>query len=51
MNDDRPYLKEKLGHEPYGAVRSWGKIAIVLVLFAIVGGLALYLAVTTKLIQ
>jgi hypothetical protein len=51
MNDDHPYLEKRLGHKPYGHVRSWGKIAIWLVLIAIACGLILYLAVWAKLIQ
>ena len=51
MDDDRPHLEKKMGHEPYGHVPSLGKIAIWLVLIAIACGLVLYLAVWTKLIQ
>jgi hypothetical protein len=41
MNDDHPYLEKRLGHKPYGRVRSWGKIAIWLVLIAIACGFRL----------
>ena len=51
MNDDRPYLEKRMGHKPYGHVRSWGKIAIWLVLIVVACGLVLYLAVWTNLIQ
>jgi hypothetical protein len=51
MNDDHPYLEKRLGHKPYGHVRSWGKIAMWLVLIAIACGLILYLAVWANLIQ
>jgi hypothetical protein len=51
MNDDHPYLEKRMGHKPYGHVRSWGKIAMWLVSIAIACGLILYLAVWTKLIQ
>jgi hypothetical protein len=51
VDDDRPYLEKKMGHKPYRGVPSLGKIAIWLVLIAIVGGLVLYLAVWANLIQ
>jgi hypothetical protein len=51
MDDDHPYLEKKMGHKPYGNVPRLGKIAIWLVLIAIVCGLVLYFAVRTNLIQ
>jgi hypothetical protein len=51
MDDDRPHLEKKMGHKPYGHVPRLGKIAIWLVLIAIVCGLILYLAVSTNLIR
>ena len=44
MNDDHPYLEKRWGHKPYRQLRSWGKIAMWLVLIAIACGLILYLA-------
>jgi hypothetical protein len=51
MNDDHPYLEKRMGHKPYGQPRSWGKIAMWLVLIAIACGLILYLAAWANLIQ
>ena len=51
MNDDRPYLENKIGHKPYKTVPRIGKIAIWLVLIVVACGLLLYLAVRTNLIQ
>ena len=51
MNDDHPYLEKRMGHKPYGNPRSWGKIAMLLVLIAVACGLILYVAVWANLIQ
>jgi hypothetical protein len=51
MNDDHPYLEKRMGHKPYGKPRSWGKIAMLLVLIAVACGLILYVAVWANLIQ
>jgi hypothetical protein len=51
MNDNHPYLEKRMGHKPYKQPRSWGKIAMLLVLIAIACGLILYLAVWANLIQ
>ena len=51
MDDDRPHLEKKMGHEPYGHVPRLGKIAIWLVLIAIICGSVLYWAVRANLIQ
>ena len=51
MDDDHPYLEKRWGHKPYKQLRSWGKIAMWLVLIAIACGLILYLAVWANLIQ
>jgi len=51
MDDNRPHLEKRLGHKPYGHVPRLGKIAIWLVLIAVVCGLILYLAVGPNLIQ
>ena len=51
MNDDHPYLEKRWGHKAYGHLRSWGKIAMWLVLIAIACGLILYLAVWANLIR
>ena len=51
MNDDHPYLEKRLGHKTYKQPRSWGKIAMLLVLIVIGCGLILYLAVWANLIR
>ena len=51
MDVNRPHLEKRLGHKPYGHVPRLGKIAIWLVLIALVCGLILYLAVGPNLIQ
>ena len=50
MNDDRrpltqDWLEKRMGHEAYREKRSWGAIAIGLVLIVVVCGLILYLIV------
>jgi hypothetical protein len=48
MSDDRPtkgvqaHLERGLGHKLYRDVRSWGKIATLLVLIVVVCGFVLY---------
>jgi hypothetical protein len=47
MKDDQRPLTEdlvekRMGHEAYGYMRSWGSIAIWLVLIVVVCGLVLY---------
>ncbi len=51
MNDNHPYLEKRLGHKPYKQPRSWGKIAMLLVLIAAGCALILYLAVWANLIR
>jgi hypothetical protein len=51
MHDDHPHLEKKMGHKPYGHVPRLGKIAMWLVLIAVVCALVLYLAVWANLIR
>jgi hypothetical protein len=45
MNDPlgKELLEKRMGHTAYGHMRSWGSIAIWLVLIVVVCGLGLYL--------
>ena len=48
MGDDRPtqdWIEKRMGHEAYRETRSWGKIAIWLVLIVVACGVLLYLIV------
>jgi hypothetical protein len=48
MGDDRPtqdWVEKRMGHEAYRETRSWGKIAILLVLGVFACALVLYLIV------
>ena len=51
MDDNHPFLEKQMGHKPYGKVPRFGKIAIWLVLIAVVCGLLLYFAVHVDLIR
>jgi hypothetical protein len=49
MADDPPtqeWIEKRMGHEAYGTVRAWGKIAIWLVLIVVACGLLLYFVVS-----
>ena len=43
MDEMQTWLEKRMGHSLYRSVREFGKIAFLLVLFVIAGGLVLYL--------